>query len=206
MQTSLDVPSKYGLPWVGLRFHRLPCDPARVAPSVCLSPAITVSPRRTKGNRSCDSSALLPIIAHPQLDVPPPHPPAAHRDTARARLELAMTPVAPTLLASPKLPTMARPHGRIQIGEPEMMSSSSDAAVALELQEFEWEELRHEARKLEGDPDVKLSSYARLARDELDALGVGFRHLVTRTGVVATLGTGRPPIVALRADMDALPI
>jgi len=53
---------------------------------------------------------------------------------------------------------------------------------------------------------VKLSSYARLARDELGALGVGFRHLVTRTGVVATLGTARPPIVALRADMDALPI
>ncbi|XP_066317305.1 IAA-amino acid hydrolase ILR1-like 6 isoform X2 [Miscanthus floridulus] len=53
---------------------------------------------------------------------------------------------------------------------------------------------------------VKLSSYARLARDELDALGVGFHHLVTRTGVVAMLGTGRPPIVALRADMDVLPI
>ena len=87
-----------------------------------------------------------------------------------------------------------------------MSSSSSDAAAALELQESEWEELRREARKLEGDLDVKLSSYARLARDELDALGVGFHHLVTRTGVVAMLGTGRPPIVALRADMDALPI
>jgi Golgi SNAP receptor complex protein 1 len=44
-----------------------------------------------------------------------------------------------------------------------MMSSSSDAAVALELQESGWEELRREARKLEGDLDVKLSSYARLA-------------------------------------------
>jgi golgi SNAP receptor complex member 1 len=44
-----------------------------------------------------------------------------------------------------------------------MMSSSSDAAAALELQESGWEELRREARKLEGDLDVKLSSYARLA-------------------------------------------
>ncbi|XP_066390642.1 uncharacterized protein [Miscanthus floridulus] len=87
-----------------------------------------------------------------------------------------------------------------------MMSSSSDAAVALDLQESEWEELQHEACKLEGDLDVKLSSYTRLARDELDALGVGFRHLVTRTSVVTTLRTDRPPIVALRADMDALPI
>jgi len=87
-----------------------------------------------------------------------------------------------------------------------MTSSSSDAAAALELQESEWEELRREARKLEGDLDVKLSSYARLARDELDALVVGFRHLVERTGVVAMLGTGRPPVVALWAYMDALSI
>ena len=33
--------------------------------------------------------------------------------------------------------------------------------------------MRREARKLEGDVDVKLSSYARLAHDELDALGSG---------------------------------
>lgn len=45
-----------------------------------------------------------------------------------------------------------------------MMSSSDAAATAsLELQESGWEELRREARKLEGDLDVKLSSYARLA-------------------------------------------
>jgi Golgi SNAP receptor complex protein 1 len=32
----------------------------------------------------------------------------------------------------------------------------------LELQESGWEELRREARKIEGDLDVKLSSYAKL--------------------------------------------
>ena len=32
----------------------------------------------------------------------------------------------------------------------------------LELQESAWEELRKEARKIEGDLDVKLSSYAKL--------------------------------------------
>ncbi|CAD6252028.1 unnamed protein product [Miscanthus lutarioriparius] len=36
-----------------------------------------------------------------------------------------------------------------------MSSSSSDAAAALELQESGWEELRREARKLEGDLDVE---------------------------------------------------
>jgi hypothetical protein len=32
----------------------------------------------------------------------------------------------------------------------------------LDLQESGWEELRREARKIEGDLDVKLSSYAKL--------------------------------------------
>jgi len=32
----------------------------------------------------------------------------------------------------------------------------------LELQESGWEELRREARKIEGDLDVKLNSYAKL--------------------------------------------
>ena len=52
------------------------------------------------------------------------------------------------------------------------MSSSDDAAAAaLELQESGWEELRREARKLEGDLDVKLSSYARLAARSSSASG-----------------------------------
>lgn len=36
------------------------------------------------------------------------------------------------------------------------------ADLNLELQESGWEELRKEARKIEGDLDVKLSSYAKL--------------------------------------------
>jgi golgi SNAP receptor complex member 1 len=58
-----------------------------------------------------------------------------------------------------------------------MMSSSDTAATAaLELQESGWEELRREARKLEGDLDVKLSSYARLAaRSSSSAAGAADR-------------------------------
>lgn len=51
--------------------------------------------------------------------------------------------------------------------------------------------------------EVKTS---KLVQDTLDELGVTYRAGIAETGVLATLGTGQDPCVALRADMDALPI
>ena len=47
---------------------------------------------------------------------------------------------------------------------------------------------------------------SRLVQSTLTELGIDFKAGIAETGVMATLGNGNAPCIALRADMDALPI
>lgn len=64
-------------------------------------------------------------------------------------------------------------------------------------------------RDLHRHPELKFEETRTAARvaERLRELGYRVREGVARTGVVAELDTGRPgPVIALRADMDALPV
>ncbi|KAK9690026.1 hypothetical protein RND81_09G099200 [Saponaria officinalis] len=71
---------------------------------------------------------------------------------------------------------------------------------------FEW--MVKIRRRLHENPEIGFEEFetSKVIREELEKLGINYKYPVAITGVLGYIGTGYPPFVALRADMDALPI
>lgn len=63
-------------------------------------------------------------------------------------------------------------------------------------------------RAIHRHPELKYeeTQTSRLVCETLAAIGIPFQFPIAKTGVVGIIGTGQSPCIALRADMDALPI
>ena len=63
-------------------------------------------------------------------------------------------------------------------------------------------------RQIHANPEIGYQEHetAALICKELDALKIPYKKGIAKTGIIATLKKGEGPCIALRADMDALPI
>jgi len=92
----------------------------------------------------------------------------------------------------------------VQAQDLSVLHEALDAhAAAIESDVIEWR------RDIHANPELSNREFrtAALVADHLRALGMEVRTEVAHTGVVGFLEGGKPgPVVALRADMDALPV
>lgn len=84
--------------------------------------------------------------------------------------------------------------------------SSELLRMATEPGSVQW--LKSIRRRIHENPELAYEEVktSELIRDELDRLKVSYISPMAKTGIRASIGTGGPPFVAIRADMDALPI
>ncbi|HZP87494.1 MAG TPA: amidohydrolase [Burkholderiales bacterium] len=92
---------------------------------------------------------------------------------------------------------------RIALAQSDLDAGIDSAARSVEARVIEWRRDIHQNPELSN----RETRTAALVADHLRKLGMEARTGVARTGVVAILKGGKPgPVVALRADMDALPV
>ncbi|XP_059651739.1 IAA-amino acid hydrolase ILR1-like 4 [Cornus florida] len=63
-------------------------------------------------------------------------------------------------------------------------------------------------RKIHENPELGYEEFetSKLITSELDKMGIPYKHPIAVTGTIGFIGSGKSPFVAIRADMDALPM
>jgi len=91
----------------------------------------------------------------------------------------------------------------LQISAQEISTRIAANSVAIQPKILEWRRHLHQNPEL-GNQEFKTSAYIV---EQLKGLGLEIKTGIAKTGVVAILKGGKPgPVIALRADMDALPV
>lgn len=98
--------------------------------------------------------------------------------------------------------TLVSVAGNAQVN-PKLQSRLDLQAKEIEAKVIEWRRHFHQYPEL-SNRETKTGAYIA---ERMKAIGLEVQHPVAKTGVLATLKTGKPgPVIALRADIDALPV